>query len=105
MLLCFVGSCPDGFLEYRRRCYGFFVNRYDRTTWKKAQEKCRSFIGGDLVSILTKEDNQFIAQKVLEINPELANTEYYYPLAHFVILCILRLIKASNKCYFEPQKV
>ena len=74
-----IGTCPKGFIEFKRRCYGFFVNRYSRTTWKKAQKKCRSFNGGDLVSIFRKEENEFIAKKVLEINPDLKDKEYYYP--------------------------
>ena len=71
--------CPDGFLEHRRRCYGFFVNRYTKSTWKEAQKNCRSFNGGDLVSISTKEENDFIAKKLLELNPDLKEKEYYYP--------------------------
>ena len=58
-------NCPEGFVEHKRRCYGFFVKHYARTTWVDAQKKCRSFNGGDLVSILTKGENDFIAQKVL----------------------------------------
>ena len=77
-LFC-LGSCPKGFIQHRRRCYGFFVNRYARTTWSNAQKKCRSFNGGDLVSILTKSENEFIAKKVIEINPDLIDKDYYYP--------------------------
>ena len=71
--------CPDGFLEYRRRCYGFFVNHYTKFTWKEAQKNCRSFNGGDLVSISTKEENDFIAKKVSELNPDLKEKYHYYP--------------------------
>ena len=75
------GTCPNGpeWVKHKRRCYGFFVNRYDRTTWRKAQDKCRSFVNGDLVSIFSKEENEFIANKILEINPELNGTQYYNP--------------------------
>ena len=66
-------------MKHKRRCYGFFVNNHDRLTWRKAQEKCRSFVGGDLVSIFTKAENEFIAQKVVEINPDLNGPQQYYP--------------------------
>ena len=36
-------------------------------------------MGGDLVSIFSKAENEFIARKVLELNPDLNGTEYYYP--------------------------
>jgi hypothetical protein len=74
-----IGTCPKGFIEHKRRCYGFFVHHYARTTWIDAQKKCRSFNGGDLVSILTKGENDFITQKVLEINPSLKDNEHYHP--------------------------
>ena len=76
-----IGICPNGteWVKHKRRCYGFFVNNHDRLTWSKAQEKCRSFVGGDLVSIFSKAENEFISQKVLEINPILNGPEYYYP--------------------------
>ena len=78
-LLLRVGSCPKGFIAHKRRCYGFFVNRYARTTWSDAQKTCRSFNGGDLVTIVTKSENDFIAKKVLEINPDLKDKDHYYP--------------------------
>ena len=79
MSFYFVGVCPKGFIEYKKRCYGFFVSRYWRTTWKFAQKACRSFNGGDLVSILRKDENDFIARKFVELNPSLSNKEYHYP--------------------------
>ena len=80
----FIGVCPKGkeWVEYKNRCYGFFVNNHDRVDFWKAQEKCRSFVGGDLVSILNNDENQFIAKKIIEINSDLNPTDgnqYYYP--------------------------
>ena len=77
-----LGTCPEGqeWVKHKRRCYGFYVKEHDRLTWRKAQEKCRSYINGDLVSILNEDENQFIANKVLELNPDLSNgTDHYYP--------------------------
>ena len=71
--------CPEGFVENDKRCYGFFVNRHDKTTWQDAQKKCRSFNGGDLVTVVKKEESTFLAQKTLEINPELRNEAFYMP--------------------------
>ena len=80
ILLLFIGfHCPDGFLEHKRRCYGFFVYSYARSTWKEAQKKCRSFNGGDLIRVSTKKENDFIAKKLLELNPDLKEKEHYYP--------------------------
>ena len=75
----FAGVCPKGFIAYKKRCYGFFVSRYWRTTWRLAQKACRSFNGGDLVSILRKDENDFIARKFVELNPSLGDEEYHYP--------------------------
>ena len=80
----FIGVCPKGkeWVEYKNRCYGFFVNNHDRVDFWKAQEKCRSFVGGDLVSILNNDENQFIARKIIEINSDLNpidGNQYYYP--------------------------
>ena len=79
-----IGVCPNGteWVEHKRRCYGFFVHNYDRVNFRKAQENCRSFVGGDLVSILTKDENEFIANKMLELNPDLNprdGNQFYYP--------------------------
>ena len=35
--------------------------------------------GGDLVSILRKDENDFIARKFVELDPNLNGTEYHYP--------------------------
>ena len=45
-----------------------------------ATARCRSFAGGDLVSIFSKKENEFIAKKVLEANLDLEGTETFnYP--------------------------
>ena len=84
ILFILIGTCPEPFIEHDRRCYGFFVNDYDKTTWQDAQKRCRSFNGGDLVSILTKDENEYISNMVLEINPDLKDyfrkrKDYYFP--------------------------
>ena len=70
-----IGECPEPFIEFNRRCYGFFVQSYHKTTWYDAQKKCRSFNGGDLISIQTKEENEFITNKTLELNPDLKHKD------------------------------
>ena len=58
---------------------------YQRTTWYDAQKKCRSFNGGDLVSILTSGENEYILRKVRQLNPDLSRDKddpkigFYYP--------------------------
>ena len=74
-----IEQCPKGFVENDNRCYGFFVHRHDKTTWQEAQKKCRSFNGGDLVTVMTVEESTFLAQKTLEINPELRTDAFYMP--------------------------
>ena len=74
-------------MEFKSRCYGFFVQNYDRLTWKKAKSKCRSFNGGDLVSIGNDAENKFIAKTVLSMNTDLVRvtrdgtkgSEFYHP--------------------------
>ena len=73
------GTCPDGFIEHKRRCYGFFINNYDKSTWGEAQKRCRFFNGGDLLSIFTEEENVFVTKKFSELNPDLKEKEHYYP--------------------------
>ena len=103
----FTGLCPEGkeWVEYKNRCYGFFVNNHDRVNFWKAQEKCRSYVGGDLVSILNKDENAFIANKIIEVNSDLNPTDgnhYYYP---WIGLSIKRkcggmnLFLTNNRCY------
>ena len=89
------GMCPYGFVPHKRRCYGFFVNSYDRTSYHAAQSRCRSYAGGELVSILSTDENEFVAKKVLEINPNLSTQDYYYP---WIGLQIKQTRRKGNKC-------
>ena len=55
------------------------MTKHDRNTYDDATSKCRSYDSGDLISLFNKEENDFVASKVLELNPSLRNVDYYYP--------------------------
>ena len=72
------------------------MNDYDKTTWPDAQKRCRSFNGGDLVSILTNEENEYISRKILELNPDLKKRkDYYFP---WIGLYIKKRRNGGNCC-------
>ncbi|XP_032761000.1 lithostathine-2-like [Rattus rattus] len=56
-------SCPEGANAYDSYCY-IFVK--ERLTWVKADLFCKIMISGNLVSILSQAENNFVASLVKE---------------------------------------
>ena len=56
MLVLFFIALPDGWYRFGSKSLRFFS---EKKTWEQARQFCQS-LGGDLVSINSKEENDFI---------------------------------------------
>ncbi len=44
------GSCPDGWIGFRNKCYLFNSDRQKYTSWPEAKRTCANY-GGNLLTI------------------------------------------------------
>ena len=59
----FSGGCGDGWTEYNGVCYYISASEVEEYTWREGRSWCMNK-GGDLASVLSDEESQFIDQMV-----------------------------------------
>ena len=59
----FSGGCGDGWTEYNGVCYYVSASEVEEYTWREGRSWCMNK-GGDLASVLSDEESQFIDQMV-----------------------------------------
>ncbi|CAH3127383.1 unnamed protein product [Pocillopora meandrina] len=59
------GICPNNTILWNTMCY-YFANdsQSSRLTWRAARQACQKELGGDLVSILSAAENNFIKSQI-----------------------------------------
>jgi len=65
-------ALPDGWYRFGSKLIKLFP---ERRTWEQAQQFCES-IGGELVSVNNKDENEFISHLLNQIKTDAAGDRY-----------------------------
>lgn len=86
-------ALPDGWYRFGPKLIKLFP---ERSTWEQAQQFCKS-IGGELVSINNKDENEFISNLLIKITTDAAGDCYiiFFCLGKHLLVELLQVLISS----------
>ncbi|KAG9348011.1 hypothetical protein JZ751_004030 [Albula glossodonta] len=66
------GGCPPDWIIFQGKCYKIFgTNSADLKNWRDARSHCIEYLGGNLVSILSEKEQNFLTTKMLGMSVDM----------------------------------